>query len=98
MSDRLSPGDHQLTGVLGEVTDLLVEAERWHHGQGWDNTPPTLYCVCRSPAGDYQVVSTRLGQFTDGGAAHELALIADVAEDPTAGALLALAYPPHPHR
>jgi hypothetical protein len=94
VSDQSNLG-HQLPGVLGEVADVLIDAEQWHHEQGWDNTPPTLYGVCRSPEGKYEVVAARLGRFTDLGPADELALIATIAENLRLGDVLTTAYP-HP--
>lgn len=42
--------EHGQTGLLRDVTELMVMFESAHHARGWDNSPPTLYCLVRTPA------------------------------------------------
>jgi hypothetical protein len=35
-------------GELGEIAELLLEVETFHHERGWDNSATTLYTVTRS--------------------------------------------------
>ena len=39
--------NHDIAGLLGEVTDLMIRLEADHDSQGWDNNPPTIYRIAR---------------------------------------------------
>lgn len=74
-----------LTGVLGDVAEILAEIEAEHHEAGWDNTPPTLYRVQRSLDGKYGVTPHRLIHLAAHGVhpRDELRILADLWESPT---------------
>ena len=52
---------HTHSGVLGEITDLLIQLELEHHYRGWDNTPPSLYRVGRNNTGELDIIRAHLG-------------------------------------
>lgn len=93
--------DHDLSGVLGDVADLVIAAEQAHHESGWDMRPATLYRVCpRDSTGGkaraYDVDETRLGVHTNLHPRDELSLIVNLFRSPKARTLLANHYHDQP--
>lgn len=75
---------HSLTGVLGEVADLLIEEERRWQENGWDNNQPAWYRIERLPGGELGTLKCGLGGMThpDAQPRDDLYRLARVAEMP----------------